>query len=321
MIELRQDLRVEHTRRQRILQRIAQVIVALGRDNQVLIALNVIRIINPERGMHDWQIDHKFDARGSAHPEIRMRRERQVARQRAGGKGLLEGLESGLVQFQLIPAEYADRAGIQEKVHAEIRPNDGNAIFEIGDGFRIAAGESDRIAEGRDVDGQDAGIPVAVKLSRIGIADARRTGDGDKGDGRNRLHIKAADRGFATRIKALKRRRLNAAIAGDKGSEEMNADRIPLVIRGDEMLEIHRSGDGACVAAQSLKTRTKRKFRSRVWIHRVADGVVKNARRDLALADPGERRWTVQALELQRLEQCLRRIAKSFDVRVRVTVR
>src|SRR6266853_6495386 len=48
------------------------------RHNGLVQAMNVVRIINSERSLHDWQPDHKFDTRRTAQAEIGSRFNRQL---------------------------------------------------------------------------------------------------------------------------------------------------------------------------------------------------------------------------------------------------
>src|SRR5713226_8478229 len=120
------------------------------------------------------------------------------------------------------------------------RPGNGDPVLHVGHQVEIAAGEDNLFQ--RDRNGVVTAEWIAGILGdggAIGVSqrdDALVRQKGDRSDGAD---VEAAQVVFSARIEALKGWRDHAAVAGQEGSLEIQANRIVLVLHREETLVLH----------------------------------------------------------------------------------
>src|SRR6267378_4203424 len=272
--------------------------------------VDVIGVVDPERRLDDGKLHDKFDTGGSAGPEIRPRGDRELLLQPRKCRRLWElsfqTAEAGRIEPQSILAENAGRAAVKEK-HRLDRAHDGDAVFEVSVGLRVAAGERDRVTKDRHTDGPRGRLPEAIQTGCAHVGELLRRRRRNERDRRDRANIITTDVGLSAHVEAAVRRRFPATVTGDEGTGSVKIENV---------------GNALDVAAERATRESERIVVALAagGIHRIVDGVIRNCRGDGAGDDSIERAGTGNAAELQLGEQQFGSIVEGGNVGPRQAV-
>src|SRR5258705_13785114 len=197
-----------------------------------------------------------------------------------------------------------------------------NAVLKIGYGLRVSAGKGYLIGQRGNTDRSRGGGSGGVESRRIRNDKRSRRLRGNKYHGRNSAYIESTQISFAAQIKPAVGCNDFPAESAGKRSQEAHRNHVALVIVRAKILGLHDVGDAVDVAAHrsAFKSERSEQTFSVSRIHRIVDGVVRQAGNNAAGMNSRKRRGARESLKLQHAEERRRGRAQRLDARSSVAV-
>src|SRR6267378_3272267 len=236
----RLDLVEPHVRRQRpgqqsnlrtvrsnLIADVARIQIIRRRNNLCMQPVDIVGVIHAERRLDDWQLNDKLDPRRAAQPEVRSPRDGKLACQSnvlcCQRKLRGQVVEARWVKPQSVLPENAVGSAIQEKPQLHGSADDGDAIFKIPVGLRVAAGEGNGIAQHWYVEGTLGWLTTTVQTGSAQVGKLLRAGNRNKRHRSDGTDIESANVTLSAHVEPAVRRRFSAAVSRSESSRRVEA--------------------------------------------------------------------------------------------------
>src|ERR1700687_5532733 len=168
-------------------------LVDLGkrRIKSLMDAQRVVGVIDPERRLHDRQVDVELDSGGVAKFEVRTRRDCQLPLLVSQREIVIDIIYASLIQSKRASVQDAIGSKIREEGHAD-GPSDRDTVFQITDTLNVASGKSDGVDE----------RAYRKRNTRIGNTHALIHHTGNIGHRGNRANVESAEIVFSAHVAA-----------------------------------------------------------------------------------------------------------------------
>src|SRR5579885_620146 len=328
LLQRRQNLEIVHFARQGVFQQSQRVRidVILRRDDLLMQAIDVVRIVHAERRLDNGQLHHELDAGRGAQVEIGVWGDGQLPAQARIGNGsgelLREVVKTGRIEAQCVLANDAVRAGVEEQRSAHDRTHDGNPVLDVAEALEVASGERDGVRQNRHGKGAGNGEARAAQRSRIRIGETLRNRRRNESNRRDGANVEAADVLFASHVEAAVVWNFLAAVARDVSGLHVETEHVPSLIDGPEVFPLENVGDGIDVAPQGTTLESERIVVALAvgGIDGIVHGVVGERGRQRARNDSIQRARSGDAPVLQLREEQRGGLVECRDVRAGVPI-